>query len=122
MSRDDLVRVAVPAPLLDPLTYAVPEALAPRVVPGARVRVPLGRRRAVGLVLERTDEAPSGVALRPVDDALDPEGRPAVPADLLATLRWAIEHYIAPPGDVVRAALPAALAPAPGGGGARARG
>jgi primosomal protein N' (replication factor Y) len=106
-----LVRVAVPTPLLDALTYEVPDALAEAARPGARVRVPLGRRRVVGVVLEEGGDAPEGVALREIESVLDAPGRPAIAADLLAVARWMIDYYLAPPGDVVRAMLPAALSP-----------
>jgi primosomal protein N' (replication factor Y) len=111
MGEDRLVAVAVPAPLLEPLTYRVPAALAGQVVPGGRVRVPLGRRRVVGVVLSEAPEVPEGVALRDVLEALDPPDRPALPPDLLETVHWTIDYYLAPPGDVIRAVLPAALSP-----------
>ncbi len=103
------VRVAVPAPLPDPLSYRVPPALAPALAPGMRVRVPLGSRQVIGVVFELEERAPEGVALRDVQAVLDEAGRPSLPPDLLATVRYAARYYLAPPGEVVRAALPVGL-------------
>jgi primosomal protein N' (replication factor Y) len=49
-----LIKVAVPVPQLDALTYAVPPEF-PDPVPGARVLVPLGRRVLTGIVLSTCD-------------------------------------------------------------------
>ena len=38
-----------------------------------------------------------------------PDAEPAFPPDLLAVCRWMSDYYVAPPGMVLRAALPAAL-------------
>ena len=38
-----------------------------------------------------------------------PDAEPAFRPDLLAVCRWMSEYYVAPPGLVLRAALPAAL-------------
>ena len=105
------VEVAVPAPLFRPLTYRVPAALAAAAVPGARVKVPLGKRVVVGVVVGRVAEAPADVALKDLVGALDPEGAPALPPDLLATVLWAADYSVAPPGEMARAALPAAASP-----------
>ena len=46
--------VALPLPIPTPYTYAIPETLLDRVVPGARVVVPLRRREMVGIVVRST--------------------------------------------------------------------
>jgi primosomal protein N' (replication factor Y) len=106
----DIARVAVPAPLAEPLSYRVPAALRGALRPGMRVRVPLGRRREVGVVLDFEGAAPEGVELKDVIEVLDEPGAPALPPDLLATVIYGARHYLAPPGEMIRAALPAALA------------
>ncbi|UCF68944.1 MAG: hypothetical protein JSV80_06555 [Acidobacteriota bacterium] len=105
------VSVAVPAPLLEPLTYSVPDAWAASVRPGERVRVPLGRRLVVGLVLGPSPAPAQHVEVKPLLERLDAPGMPALTADLLEVVRWTTDYYLAPPGDVLRAALPAAIAP-----------
>ncbi|MFP3939916.1 MAG: primosomal protein N' [Thermoanaerobaculia bacterium] len=103
------VRVAVPLPLPDPLTYQVPPAFDGLAAPGARVRVRVGPRRVTGVVVERTGEAPDGVSLRPLEDVLDRE--PAFPADLLDLARFTADYYRAPLGEVLRGMLPGDLPP-----------
>ncbi len=98
-----LADVALPIPLGRALTYAVPAAHAARVVPGARVLVPLGTRRVVGVVLEKRDGEPP----EKVRDLLRaPDEAPAVPEELLELLRELSSYYLAPIGDVLRLALP----------------
>jgi len=104
-----LVRVAVPVPLPKPLTYQVPAGLAPRAVPGVRVRVRVGRRREVGVILERTAEAPEGVTLRPIDEVLDRE--PVLPPDLIELGEFIAGYYRAPIGEVLRSMVPGDLPP-----------
>jgi primosomal protein N' (replication factor Y) len=106
-----LVEVAVPAPLLKTLTYRVPDRLIGMAVPGARVRVELGSRRVIGMVWSETREVPEGAVLKELLAVIDPPGQPAVTPDVLATMQWMADYYVAPPGDTMRAALPAALAP-----------
>ncbi len=102
-------RVAVPLPLPEPLTYAVPPELDPLAVPGSRVRVRVGPRRLVGFVLSRTTEAPAGVSLRPVEEVLDRE--PVFTPELLELAAFVARYYRAPPGEVLRGMLPSDLPP-----------
>ncbi|MBP1611730.1 MAG: primosomal protein, partial [Acidobacteria bacterium] len=110
-AEEQFIAVAVPAPFLAPLTYRVPEGLAGALAPGTRVRVPLGRRSVVGVVVGESGPPAEGIAVKDVAGLLDPAGRPALAADVLATLRWTADYYVAPPGETMRAALPAAVAP-----------
>ncbi len=98
--------VAVPAPLEEPLTYAVPEGLAGRLEVGMRVLVPLGRRRVTGVVVGFQRESPvKGV--KAVAEALDDEG--LLDSAFLELCRWAADYYIASLGEVLAAALPPLL-------------
>jgi len=102
-------RVAVPLPLPEPLTYEVPEALSALALPGVRARVRVGPRRLVGVIVERTAEAPEGVALRPLEELLDRE--PVFPPELLELARFTADYYRAPLGEVLRGMLPGDLPP-----------
>src|SRR5688572_18046809 len=76
--------------------------------PGDRVRVPFGRRQAVGVVLEVG--AISSIAperLKSVSRVLRDAAR--FTADDLRLLRFAAEYYQHPLGQVVMAALPQRL-------------
>ena len=104
-----LAAVAVPVPLPHPLVYSVPPELDERAVPGVRARVRVGRRRLLGVVVDRPREAPEGVRVRPVDSVVD--RRPVLPADLLELAAFTADYYLEPIGEVVRAMLPAKLEP-----------
>ncbi|MDY0190290.1 MAG: primosomal protein N' [Desulfuromonas sp.] len=107
--RHDCVVVALLAPLPQPLTYAVPEELRDLLRIGHRVCVPLGRRSAVGVVLELcTDVTPPSYKLKPVTRLLDTA--PVVDVPLLEFVRRASSYYIFPLGLALKTALPAGLA------------
>ena len=72
-------RVALPLPLAAPYTYRIPEALGDRVLPGARVVVPVRGRELIGIVVEIDAPAPEAEA-REILAAPDPE--PALPQAL----------------------------------------
>ncbi len=97
-----VVRVAlVPAPgRIAPLDYRAPGPLAP----GTRVLVPLGARRAMGIVLA-PGEPRDG--LRDLAAVLDDE--PVLDAPLLALAAWMADYYLASLGEVLSTALPGAL-------------
>ncbi|MGH7567820.1 MAG: replication restart helicase PriA, partial [Gemmatimonadales bacterium] len=73
--------VVLPLPVARGYTYLIPPALAGAVVPGARVVVPVRRRRVIGIV--RAVDAPPppppvrADAARPVLAVADPPGEPA---------------------------------------------
>ena len=66
-----MVDVAVMAAIRYPLTYRVPPSLDART--GQRVQVPLGSRRATGIVLQPRARIAPGFQLRDVLRVLDPE-------------------------------------------------
>ncbi|MEM7352310.1 MAG: primosomal protein N' [Acidobacteriota bacterium] len=105
--RDLFAEVAVPAPL-DALTYSVPAALS-GVAPGSRVKVPLGQRTLVGVVLALRDEPPEGFATRDLLEALDVE--PVLDHEMLDLARFVANYYMAPIGEAVRAMIPGDLPP-----------
>jgi len=107
MTGGPILRVALPVPLRRLFDYLPPErGDVPRA--GQRVRVPFGRRRMVGLVTgsAASSELPAA-QLRRVASVLDDE--PVVSAAWLGLLHWAWRYYHHAPGEVVAAALPAAL-------------
>lgn len=101
-SRPTLVSVAVLAALRRPLTYSVPDSMDVRI--GQRVLVPLGTRRATGIVLSAGQPLPPGIDVRPVTSVLDSE--PVLSPELLTLGMWIAEYYLAPLGEVFRAMLP----------------
>jgi len=103
--RQRCVNVAIPVPLRRLFTYAVPEPLDASVVPGARVAVPFGRRKATGYVVGDAAAPDASVQLKSVAAVLDP--RPVFGPELLGFLMSAADYYMHPLGEVLRAAAPA---------------
>jgi primosomal protein N' (replication factor Y) len=112
-----ILRVALAAPLRQLFDYLGPiggPSGGPTGVdtallkPGIRVRVPFGRRRAVGVLIETaaSSEVPS-TQLKPVIEALD--AAPILDEIMLSFMMWAADYYHHPPGEVLAAALPAAV-------------
>lgn len=94
-----LVRVAVEAPLFEPLTYIGTEA----VGRGESVLVPLGKRKAKGVVLGPATER-GEFKLKAVH-AANPD-RPVLPERHLRWLEWLAEYYHHPVGHVTALAFP----------------
>jgi primosomal protein N' (replication factor Y) len=103
------VRVVLERGLRDPLDYlpmADREALS--LPAGARVRVPFGRRHAVGVVIgHAAQSALAESRLRRISELLDTE--PLLDVALLELLRRTAEYYHHPLGEVIAAALPRLL-------------
>src|SRR5436305_2766045 len=98
--------VVLPVPIPRTYTYLIPAELAPRIVPGSRVVVPVRRRQVVGLVLAVDVPAPA-VPARPIATAADVE--PALSGELIELGRWIGSYYGAPLGLALRALLPGSL-------------
>ena len=101
-----VAQVALPVPLARQFDYLLPAHLHP--VPGARVRVPFGNRKAIGIVVSVSEHSdlPSG-QLKSVLETLD--GESLFPASLWRILRWAADYYHYPLGEVLFHALPVLL-------------
>jgi primosomal protein N' (replication factor Y) len=93
--------------LADAFDYLCPAGMSvPRA--GCRVRVPFGRGRRVGVVIEH----PAATSLprdklKPIGEVLDEQ--PSIGTELLQTLRWAADYYHHPVGEVLTHALPGLL-------------
>jgi primosomal protein N' (replication factor Y) len=110
------IRVAVPIPALEALTYDVPEELSEPAI-GARVLVPLGTRTLTGVVIgtgpvmpdaEEKSAPGSGIpetgSVKSVLDILD--ASPFLPPDVVALASWVSEYYACGPGEAIAAAMP----------------
>ncbi|MBA2604258.1 MAG: primosomal protein N' [Acidobacteria bacterium] len=101
-----LIRVAVPVPGLEALTYSVPVEM-PLPVSGARVLVPLGKRVMTGVVIgteDGTPEAAGAGTLKPILDVLDSE--PFLPGEVISLGTWVAEYYACGIGEAIAAAMP----------------
>jgi len=100
-----VAEVAVTLPVPGRYHYLVPAQLAARTRVGARVLVRFGNRKVTGVVVPQTSKPPLGIKLVPLSDVLDDE--PALSTELVDLCLWIADYYEAPPGEVMRAALPA---------------
>ncbi len=103
-------RVALDTPLRRLFDYLPPTSAgaAGAPAPGARVRVPFGRQRLVGMVVaaaERSDVPPE--RLKPILEVLDRQ--PVLDAAALELIVWAAAYYHHPLGEVFAGAVPKAL-------------
>ena len=97
-----ILRVALDTPLRRLFDYlpARADGHAPR--PGARVRVPFGRQRLVGVIHSHAEssELPRE-KLKPIFEVLDAE--PVIDARVLELLDFASQYYHHAPGEVIAA-------------------
>lgn len=100
-----LVRVALDVPVARLFDYRCSDKAA---VVGARVVVPFGRQKLIGIVVARPDSSDVPEAkLRRVLSVLD--ATPLLRAADLRLLQFAAEYYVHPLGAVIMATLPAVL-------------
>ena len=97
--------VAVTLPVLGRFHYAIPAHLAARAQIGARVLVRFGPRKVTGVVVRTDTEPPAGVTPVELSEVLDEA--PSLSLELVELCSWIADYYEAPPGEVIRAALPA---------------
>ncbi|MDD2557498.1 MAG: primosomal protein N' [Desulfuromonas sp.] len=100
--------VAVFAPLPRPLSYVVPAPMEKLLRPGMRVRVPLGRRSAIGVVVRLRPSGDEQWELKPISACLDEEVV-ALDGDSVAFLQRVSAYYAYPLGLTIKTALPAGL-------------
>src|SRR6202048_3211543 len=96
--------VALPIPLRNTFTYAIPDAMGDSVQPGRRVLVPFRNKSLVGVVVECVQHAPPGTKIREITKLMD--FLPALTPKLIELAHWIAGYYLAPVGEVFRAMLP----------------
>ncbi len=102
----EFVRVAIPSLLKQPLIYAVPPDLRKQISVGARVLVPLGKRKVTGIVFELL-AATSVPKTKEISAILD--DRPVFDSRLLELCRWISQYYLSAIGEVLATILPPSL-------------
>jgi primosomal protein N' (replication factor Y) len=106
MNNGSILRVAVNAPLSRLFDYRAP--ISGLAAPGCRVRVPFGRQTQIGMVMEVADKSdlPED-KLKQAKAVIDES--PLLSELDLWLIRFTSDYYHHPIGEVVAAALPAAL-------------
>lgn len=109
MTTPTVIKVAPLAPRLDVFDYLPPEGIGEDRIPcGGRVRIPLGNRNLIGVVVDRAGTSALPPArLRRISGIVDHAA--IVSRDTLALLRWSARYYRHPLGDVLRHAIPRRL-------------
>lgn len=106
--NERVLKVAVNAPLSRLFDYLPPSQGSPPPLPGCRVLVPFGRRKLVGLVMDTDPGSDLPAAkLRRALEVLD--DTPLFGEPDLRLIRFTSDYYHHPVGEVVAAALPAAM-------------
>lgn len=96
-----LWEIAVDAPLLNSLSYQVPENR--KIERGQKVFVPLRNRQVSGIALEKK----LGLVNYSVKEIIDiDDSFPLLPEHYLQWLEWLADYYIYPKGSVVHLAFP----------------
>lgn len=101
--------VILPLPIYTSFTYEVPELMQEQVKVGSRVLVPFGNSGChTGIVESLHSVTPSAdVETKEIIVVLDTE--PILRHPQLRFWRWMAQYYLCAPGEVMKAALPAAL-------------
>ncbi|MFN2515384.1 MAG: primosomal protein N' [Pyrinomonadaceae bacterium] len=106
--------VAVPVHVYSTFTYRLRVSMRQIAEPGSRIVVPLGRKLVTGYIVALSDNVGSGTSLqeseiKDAEEILDLI--PLVTPELLELTRWVAEYYLAPWGEVIKAALPPGISP-----------
>ena len=71
---------------------------------GCRVLVPFRKREVEGFVVALRKDPPDGVEVHDVQKVLDSES--LIRPDVFELCQWISDYYLAPPGEVLKSALP----------------
>lgn len=103
-THDVYIRVALDVPLEGPFDYVSPRPVAV----GARVVVPFGRRRLIGIIVAiAVEPAIDRSTIKAIERMLD--DLPPLPEKWLALAQFAAHYYQRPVGEVMLPALPVPL-------------
>ncbi|MGB6449714.1 MAG: primosomal protein N', partial [Steroidobacteraceae bacterium] len=103
-----ILRVALDVPVRRLFDYLSPEAIPGAIRVGARLKVPFGRRRLIGIVVETAPE--SDIPQDRLKSAVETvDTVPILDAETLALVCWAADYYHHPLGEALASALPRAL-------------
>ncbi len=95
--------IALPLAVDRTFTYQIPPELSHVARVGVRVIIPFGRKYVVGVIVA-LPESTSLSSLKPIHDVLD--SSPVLSPELLQLCLWIAEYYLAPLGEVLKAAIP----------------
>lgn len=101
-------QILLPLPFNVTFTYSIPPEMAISLGTGFRVIVPFGARKYyTGIITGFTDKAPDGFEVKEIAAVLDTS--PILRRPQIQFWQWIAEYYLAPLGDVYKAAVPSGL-------------
>lgn len=106
--------VAVPVHVSSTFIYRLPSSLRDVAQVGSRIVVPLGRQFLTGYIvgLRENLRSETGLSESDIKDAREIlDLVPLVTPELLELTRWVSDYYLAPWGEVIKAALPPGISP-----------
>ena len=97
-------RVSFPISSFKTFTYAIPKSLNGRILPGSCVNAPINHRIQPGFVVSIHPKPGFDGKILDLDSIRDKDLH--LPEELWKTLDWVSQYYIAPLGQVLKAAVP----------------
>lgn len=101
--------VILPLPLYSSFTYIVPEIFREQLLTGSRVLVPFGENGCYTGIVESIHMNPPASDIVSKEIMLPLDSKPILRNPQLKFWHWISEYYLCAPGEVMKAALPAAL-------------
>lgn len=101
--------VILPLPIYSSFTYIVPEQFKEQIQPGSRILVPFGKSNCYTGIVETIHYNPPGQGISAKEIILPLDSKPILRNPQLKFWHWISEYYLCAPGEVMKAALPAAL-------------
>ena len=117
-AQEMFVEVAVPVHVAQTFTYRLTPEQSVDAKPGARIRVPFGRKLVTAYIVQIHNEIPGDIGLteadlKEADRVVD--SVPVCTPEILQLARWVAEYYGSPLGEVIKATLPPGINPPPQG-------
>ena len=117
-AQEMFVEVAVPVHVAQTFTYRLTPEQSVDAKPGARIRVPFGRKLVTAYIVQIHNEIPGDIGLteadlKEADRVVD--SVPVCTPEILQLARWVAEYYASPLGEVIKATLPPGINPPPQG-------
>jgi len=108
----------VPVHVAQTFTYRLTPEQTAAAKPGARIKVPFGRKLTTGYIVALQDTLPPDTGLAEADikeaaSLVDLE--PVCTPEILRLARWVADYYASPLGEVIKATLPPGINPPPQG-------
>jgi len=106
------VEAVLPVPLRRSFTYRIPEEMRGKIKPGARLKLPFGRRDLTGYAVGLHTELPADVDIdesRIKDVTAVADDEPLITPEILELTQWTADYYASFWGEMLKASLPAGI-------------